>query len=150
MLTIWLRNEQTAFPLTRAVRRTIKRSARGAFRTLGKGGRRAVSVLVCDNAAIRELNAQWRGIDKATDVLSFPMEDDERILGDIVLSLERAYEQAEEYGHSPAREIGFLTVHSMLHLYGYDHIEEADRIEMRAMEEKILTKLGLLRGEEHA
>jgi len=145
MLTIWLRNEQTVFPLTHAVRRTIRRSARGAFKMLGQGGRNAVSVLVCDNAAIKELNAQWRGIDKATDVLSFPMEDGDEMLGDIVLSLEKAYEQAEEYGHSPAREIGFLTVHSMLHLYGYDHIEEEDRAEMRAMEEKILTKLKLLR-----
>lgn len=150
MLTIWLRNEQKLCPLTFAVRRTIKRSIRGAFRALGKGGKKAVSVLVCDNAAIKELNAQWRGMDKETDVLSFPMEDDERILGDIVLSLEKAYEQAKEYGHSPAREIGFLTVHSMLHLYGYDHIEEEDRAEMRAMEEKILTGLGLLRGEAHA
>ncbi len=146
MLKIWLRNEQTAYPLSAAVRRTIRRSARGAFRMLGQGGRRAVSVLVCDNTTIRELNGQWRGIDKATDVLSFPMEDDGKILGDIVLSLEKAYEQAAEYGHSPAREIGFLTVHSMLHLYGYDHIEEEDRQEMRVMEEKILTKIGLLRG----
>ncbi len=149
MLTIWLRNEQKVCPLTFSVRRTIKKSIRGAFRMLGNGERKAVSVLVCDNAAIRELNAQWRGIDRETDVLSFPMEDDERILGDIVLSLEKAYEQAEAYGHSPAREIGFLTVHSMLHLYGYDHIEEEDRIEMRAMEEKILTGLGLMRGEEN-
>ncbi len=145
MLTIWLKNEQTAYPLTFRVRRTIKKSIRMAFRMLGQGGRKAVSVLVCDNAAIRELNAAWRGIDKATDVLSFPMEDEERILGDIVLSLEKAYEQAEEYGHSPAREIGFLTVHSMLHLYGYDHIEEEDRLKMRAMEEKILSALGLWR-----
>ncbi|MBE7025844.1 MAG: rRNA maturation RNase YbeY [Ruminococcaceae bacterium] len=113
---------------------------------LGQKGHHAVSVLVCDNAAIKELNEQWRGIDKATDVLSFPMEDGEKIIGDIVLSLEKAYEQAEEYGHSPAREIGFLTVHSMLHLYGYDHIEEEDRVKMRVMEEKILTKLKLLRG----
>ena len=145
MLTIWLRNEHSVLPLTYSVRRTIKRSARAAFRTLEKGGRRAVSVLVCDNARIRELNAAWRNIDKETDVLSFPLEDDGKMLGDIVLSLEKAFEQAKEYGHSTAREIGFLTVHSMLHLYGYDHIEEKDRIEMRAMEEKILTELGLLR-----
>ena len=145
MLTIWLKNEQTAFPLTRAVRRTIRKSARTAFRHLEKGGRRAVSVLVCDDAEIRTLNATWRGIDKSTDVLSFPMEDDEKMLGDIVLSLETAYRQAAEYGHSPAREIGFLTVHSMLHLYGYDHIEEADRAEMREMEERILSSMGLPR-----
>ncbi len=145
MLTIWLKNEQTTCPLTRAVRRTIRKSARTAFRYLEKGGRRAVSVLICDDARIRTLNATWRGIDKATDVLSFPMEDDGKMLGDIVLSLETAYRQAAEYGHSPAREIGFLTVHSMLHLYGYDHIEEADRIEMRQMEETILSAIGLLR-----
>ncbi len=147
MLTIWLRNEQSVCPLTFSVRRTIKKSARGAFRTLEKGGKRAVSILVCDNARIKELNAAWRNIDKETDVLSFPMEDEGKMLGDIVLSLEKAYEQAEEYGHSAAREIGFLTVHSMLHLYGYDHIEEDDRVEMRKMEEQILTELGLLRGE---
>ena len=146
MLTIWLRNEQTVCPLTFSVKRTIRRSAKKAFAVLAKGEKKkAVSVLVCDNAAIRELNRQWRGIDKETDVLSFPMEDEERMLGDIVLSLEKAYAQAEEYGHSPAREIGFLTVHSMLHLYGYDHIEEEDRVKMRAQEEKILSQLGLLR-----
>ena len=148
MLKIWLRNEQSALPLTFSMRRTIKKSARHAFRTLEKGGNRAVSVLICDNAAIRELNAAWRNIDKETDVLSFPMEDEERMLGDIVISLEKAYSQAEEYGHSPAREVGFLTVHSMLHLYGYDHMEETERKEMRAMEEKILTEIGLLRGTE--
>ncbi len=145
MLTIWLRNEQKVCPLTFAVRRTIRRCAREAFRELDGNGRRAVSVMICDNASIKELNAQWRGMDKETDVLSFPMEDDGKMLGDIVLSLEKAHAQAEEYGHSPAREIGFLTVHSMLHLYGYDHIEEKDRAEMRAMEEKILTRLKLLR-----
>lgn len=149
MLKIWLRNEQKALPLTFSMRRIIKKSARGAFRTLEKGGKRSVSVLVCDNAAIRELNAAWRKIDKETDVLSFPMEDDGVMLGDIVLSLEKAYSQAEEYGHSPAREIGFLTVHSMLHLYGYDHMEEEERKEMRAMEEKILSEIGLLRGTAH-
>ena len=145
MITIWMRNEQTVCPCTFAVRRTIKKSIRGAFRILGKGGRKAVSVLICDNETIKELNATWRNIDKETDVLSFPMEDDERILGDIVLSLEKACQQAEEYGHSPAREIGFLTVHSMLHLYGYDHIEEEDRVKMRKMEEEILSSIGLLR-----
>jgi len=105
-----------------------------------------VNVLLTDNEGIHQINLDMRQIDNPTDVLSFPMEDGEKIIGDIVLSLEKAYEQAEEYGHSPAREIGFLTVHSMLHLYGYDHIEEEDRVKMRVMEEKILTKLKLLRG----
>lgn len=146
MIKIRMRNEQDVLPVTMAVRRTIKKSIRRAVREMG-GGKHEVSVLICDNEAIRELNREWREIDKETDVLSFPMEDDSPLLGDIVLSLEKAYEQAEAYGHSTAREIGFLTVHSMLHLYGYDHIEEEDRVEMRAMEEKILTDIGLLRGE---
>lgn len=146
MVKIRMRNEQSALPVTMAVRRIIKKSIRHTVRTMG-GGKCEVSVLFCDNAAIRDLNRMWREMDKETDVLSFPMEDDSPLLGDIVLSLEKAYAQAEEYGHSTAREIGFLTVHSMLHLYGYDHIEEKDRTEMRAMEEKILQEINLLRGE---
>ncbi len=146
MVKIRIRNEQTVLPASFAVRRTIRRSIRAAVREMG-GENCEVSVLICDNSAIRELNAAWRNIDRETDVLSFPMEDDSPLLGDIVLSLEKACEQAQSYGHSTAREIGFLTVHSMLHLYGYDHIEEADRVKMREMEEKILTKLKFLRDE---
>ena len=142
MVKIRIRNEQTAFPFSFPVRRTIKKCIRGAVREMG-GENCEVSVMIVDNAAIRELNAAWRQIDKETDVLSFPMEDDSPLLGDIVLSLEKAYEQAEEYGHTPAREIGFLTVHSMLHLYGYDHMEEEERVEMR----KMLRSLGLVRDE---
>ncbi|MBQ7036084.1 MAG: rRNA maturation RNase YbeY [Clostridia bacterium] len=147
MIKIRIRNEQSAFPFTLSVRYTIRKCIRGAVREMG-GEKCEVSVMIVDNAAIKELNAQWRNIDRATDVLSFPMGDDSPLLGDIVLSLEKAYEQANEYGHSPAREIGFLTVHSMLHLYGYDHMEEDERVEMRRMEEKILKKLGLVRSME--
>ena len=111
-----------------------------------------------DNNQIKKLNSQYRNKDSATDVLSFPLGDGEDwdvnydtsslILGDIVISVERAIEQAELYNHSLRREIGFLTVHSMLHLLGYDHetggLEEAL---MREREEKILAKLGLTREE---
>lgn len=141
-----MRNEQKMLPFSFPVRRTIKKSIRAAAREMGDK-KCEVSVLVCDNSAIRELNAAWRNIDRETDVLSFPMEDDSPLLGDIVLSLEKAYEQAKEYGHTAAREIGFLTVHSMLHLYGYDHMEEEERAEMRKMEEKILKSIGLIREE---
>ena len=109
-----------------------------------------------DNEGIRELNKKFRQIDKPTDVLSFPLFDfegdceeppiDEIIsnLGDIVISLERAKEQAEEFGHSFKREVAFLTVHSMLHLLGYDHerSEEEDR-EMRAKQSEIMRIMGL-------
>ena len=115
-----------------------------------------VSVTFTDNEGIRELNKKFREIDKPTDVLSFPLLDfdgdceeppiDELIsnLGDIVISLERAKEQADEFGHSFKREVAFLTVHSMLHLLGYDHElgEEEDK-EMRARQSEIMKIMGL-------
>lgn len=149
MTKIRIRNEQKILPFSFSVRRTIKKSIKAAVKEMD-GGNCEVSVLIVDNAVIKELNKQWRDIDRETDVLSFPMEDDSPLLGDVVLSLEKAYEQAKEYGHSTAREIGFLTVHSMLHLYGYDHMEEDERTEMRRMEEKILKSIGLIRAETEA
>ena len=118
-----------------------------------------VSVLITDDAGIHELNRDFRGVDRKTDVLSFPMleyeseekpkeeifPDEDNILGDIVISLETAERQAEEYGHSVLREISFLTVHSMLHLFGYDHETDADKRKMREREEYFLNKLGLVR-----
>ena len=115
-----------------------------------------VSVTFTDNEGLRELNKKFREIDKPTDVLSFPLLDfdgdceeppiDELIsnLGDIVISLERAKEQADEFGHSFKREVAFLTVHSMLHLLGYDHElgEEEDK-EMRARQSEIMKIMGL-------
>ena len=120
-----------------------------------------VSVLFVDDEEIRLYNHEHRGIDRATDVLSFPMleydeggeiisEDvgfgDVLLLGDIVLSLERAKVQAEDYGHSFEREVGFLCAHSVLHLLGYDHEDdEESRLEMREKEEKALSALELVR-----
>ena len=127
-----------------------------------------VDVLLTDNEAIREINLSERGIDAPTDVLSFPtaeypapgdfsrMEEDlslfhpetgELLLGDMVISLEKVLSQAEEYGHSVKRELAFLTAHSMYHLMGYDHMEEADRLVMEEKQEALLTKLGITRGE---
>ena len=116
-----------------------------------------ISVTVTDNIHIHELNREYRGVDRPTDVLSFPMysfTDDDMpeegpapvVLGDIVISVERAKEQAVEYGHSFQREISFLTVHSVLHLLGYDHevSEKADN-EMFSLQDKIMDKLGILR-----
>ena len=113
-----------------------------------------VSVTFCDNEEIRELNRKFRNIDRATDVLSFPLFDDEGMdahveeldcmLGDIVLSLERALEQAVEYGHSFEREVAFLTVHSVLHLLGYDHeMSEEDEADMRRRQTEITERMGL-------
>lgn len=108
---------------------------------------------------IRKINKKYRKIDKATDVLSFPMfekdELDEKIkngdfpyedvLGDVIISIEKVREQAEEYGHSFERELSYMLVHGFYHLMGYDHIEEADKKKMRPKEEKVLTELKIER-----
>ena len=114
-----------------------------------------LSVTFTDNEGIRAINKSYRDIDSATDVLSFPLVDfeggeeppmDEPLLplGDIVISLERAREQAEEFGHSYERELAFLTVHSMLHLLGYDHVNsEEEDLDMRRRQKEILEGMGL-------
>ncbi len=120
-----------------------------------------ISVTLCDDEYITSLNEEYMKRQGPTDVLSFPMlsfdekrniyedsiefNEENLMLGDIVISLERAAFQAEEYGHSMKREVGFLTVHSMLHLLGYDHMEDAEREEMQAKEKKILTAMNLPR-----
>lgn len=112
-----------------------------------------VSVSFVDEETIQELNRTYRDVDSITDVLSFPQFDDlaelpeEGIfsLGDVVICQQRAREQAEEFGHSYERELIYLFTHSMLHLLGYDHMEEEDQREMRAQEEAVMTYLGLVR-----
>lgn len=114
-----------------------------------------VSITLTDDENIHELNKKYRGIDRATDVLSFAFRESAEpqilnsefeILGDIIISVERAKIQAEEFNHSFLREIIFLEVHGLLHLLGYDHIEEADRIEMEEEQRFIMNKLGIGRN----
>lgn len=113
-----------------------------------------VSVSFVDDQQIREMNARYRGVDSATDVLSFPLgeggvydtnhETGAKLLGDIVISMPHAVRQAEAYGHSLEREVGYLTAHSMLHLLGYDHERGGlDRVRMREKEELVMQRLGL-------
>ena len=102
-----------------------------------------VSVALVDNEHIQQLNKRYRQQDQITDVLSFPQDDE--LLGDIIISLPRAESQAREYGHSLAREVGFLTVHGMLHLLGYDHQDQQSKMVMRKKEEQILAELDLSR-----
>ncbi len=125
-----------------------------------------VDILLTDNASICEINRENRGIDAPTDVLSFPVtqysrpaafeeleqqpgcfhpETGELLLGDIVVSLERVISQAEEYGHSRERELGFLIAHSMLHLFGYDHMQQQERETMEKKQREILEGIGLKR-----
>ena len=111
-----------------------------------------ISLLFVDNNEIREINKDTRGIDKVTDVLSFPMLSDdfdieleEESLGDIVISLERAFEQSKEYNHSFERELSYMVVHGFYHLMGYDHMEEEEKKIMRQKEENVLQKLNITR-----
>ncbi|MBQ4573930.1 MAG: rRNA maturation RNase YbeY [Clostridia bacterium] len=154
--TIYITNEQKLIPVTPALRTLIKKAITGALKYEEIEDAAEVSVTLVDNARIHELNLEHRDVDRPTDVLSFPMFEDEGldedealgelILGDIVLSLERAKEQAEEYGHSFERECAFLCVHSVLHLLGYDHeISEEEEKEMFAKQEAILQELGITR-----
>ena len=113
----------------------------------------AISVTLTDNETIHKLNLQYRGIDRATDVLSFAFRESEEPeiqgtieeLGEIIISVERAQEQSQEYGHSFKREIIFLTIHGMLHLLGYDHMEETERQEMEQEQKIIMERLGINR-----
>ncbi len=109
-----------------------------------------VSLTICDNECIRELNKEFRDIDAPTDVLSFPTLDFDMpgysMLGDIIISLERATAQAEEYGHSLLRELCFLSVHSALHLLGYDHVDDEEgRIYMEKRQNEVLEHFGISR-----
>ena len=153
-------NDQKKAEVPKGIRLLIRRCCNAVLQEENFGADAEVSVRFVDNVTIKELNSQYRNIDKETDVLSFPLGENgeydvnldtgAKLLGDIVISVEKAIEQADTYNHSLQREIGFLTVHSMLHLLGYDHEcggLEQDR--MRSKEEEVLTKIGLKRDNSH-
>ena len=153
-LKIYFENNQDKETITYRLKMLIRRAVEETLAYEGVEDDCEVSVTFCDNEEIRELNLRFRNIDRATDVLSFPLFDDDGMdahveeldcmLGDIVLSLERARQQAEEYGHSFEREVAFLTVHSTLHLLGYDHeTGEEDEKDMRARQTAIVESMGL-------
>ncbi len=142
-LKIYFENEQDKEPIYYSLKILLRRAIEATLAYEGVDKNCEVSVTFTDNEKIHALNKKFRNIDHATDVLSFPLFEDV-MLGDIVLSLERAKEQAEEFGHSFEREAAFLTVHSMLHLLGYDHeTSEADDMDMRRRQTTIMENLGL-------
>ncbi len=162
MAEIIIENEQEKVEISNDIEKTIEAVIEYTLKYEECDFDAEVSVTVVDNEDIREINRDTRNIDASTDVLSFPMlyfdengdiidsdfdmDGDNLILGDIVISAERAKEQAKEFGHSFRREIAFLTVHSMLHLLGYDHVDdpEGEKI-MFGKQEDILNKLGITR-----
>jgi probable rRNA maturation factor len=163
-----IENEQTLIEIDEMLIKAISDTIRYTLEDQNVSYEGEVSVLLVDNETIRGINRDTRNIDAETDVLSFPMIDyepgktynelysshefgveyfdgDALVLGDVVLSMEKAIEQAEEYGHSIKREVCYLVLHSVLHLLGYDHLNEYDKIRMRAEEEKILNALEITR-----
>lgn len=147
-------NSQKIRRLPFGAKRLIKRSCAAALAYEGFNFSAEINVTFVDDKVIKELNKEFRNIDKATDVLSFPLgengeydlnpETNAAMLGDVVISVEHAVSQADTYGHSIKRELAFLTVHSILHLLGYDHVnsDEEDRI-MRSKQSAILDSIGL-------
>ncbi len=150
-------NKQKTVKIPTGVRLLIRRCCHAVLELEGFEGSAEVDVSLVDNEQIRAINREQRNLDVPTDVLSFPLGEggvyDQNpatgayMLGDIVISLERAEAQAEEYGHSFQREVGYLTVHSMLHLLGYDHVDGGlEAVRMREKEEAVMLQVGLPRG----
>lgn len=153
---IYFTNDQDKEPVTYKLKMLMRRAVEATLDHEQYSNPCEVSLTFTDNDKIHELNKQYRNVDRPTDVLSFPLTDysgesgepmaDEPVvsLGDIVISLEKAKEQAQLYGHSFERETAFLCVHSMLHLLGYDHeTSEEDETDMRARQHKIMDEMGM-------
>lgn len=149
-------NKQKTVKIPTGLRMIIRRCCHATLVLEQFDGAAEVEVSIVDNQQIREINAEHRQLDQVTDVLSFPLGEDgtydvnpatgAKMLGDIVLSLERAAEQADSFGHTLQREVGYLTTHSMLHLLGYDHVGGGiEAVRMREKEEAVMTRVGLPR-----
>ncbi len=153
-IRVIISNRQKQVKIPTGLRMLIRRCCHAVLQMESFPDPAEISVSFVDNEQIREMNRQYREKDSNTDVLSFPMgengqydvnhETGAKILGDIVISMPRAVEQAQAYGHSLEREVGYLTAHSMLHLLGYDHEKGGlDRVRMREKEERVMQELGL-------
>ncbi len=152
-----IENKQKTVRIPTGMRLLMRRCCHAVLVMEGFEGSAEVDVSIVDNDQIRIINKKQRKIDAATDVLSFPLGEngvydknpatDAYMLGDIVISVQRAAEQAEQFGHSLQREVGYLTTHSMLHLLGYDHVNGGlEAVHMREKEEKVMTSMGLPRN----
>lgn len=156
-LKVLISNKQSEVKIPTGIRLLIRRCCHAVLAHEGFKGSAEISVSFVSNDEIRSLNGKYRNKDSVTDVLSFPLgengiydknvETGAFMLGDIVISMQRAMEQAKMFGHSLEREVGFLTVHSMFHLLGYDHEQGGiQAVKMRELEEAVLTTLGISRG----
>lgn len=159
-IKVIITNDQKEIKIPTGVRMLIRRCCNAVLVNEHFEGSAEISVRFVSDEVIHELNREYRNVDRSTDVLSFPLGENgvydinhdtgAKILGDIVISMQHAVKQAELYGHSLQREIAFLTVHSMLHLLGYDHEAEGlEMVRMREKEETVLTQLGLKRNDSY-
>lgn len=151
-MLILIDNSNEDIKISEEMEQLIEKSIETAFVYLDMGTDYEISISIVTAEEIRDLNNQYRGVDKATDVLSFPLYErgdipESGMLGDIVISSEKIKQQAVEFGHSEEREFIYLTIHSLLHLLGYDHIEEDERKEMRTKEKGIMKKIGIFKNE---
>ena len=152
-IRVVITNKQKTVKIPTGIRMLVRRCCNAVLQLEKFEGPAEISVTFTDNKGIRELNKQYRNKDIETGVLSFPMgengvydtdmETGAKILGDVVISMEKARDQAELFGHSLQREVGYLTAHSVLHLLGYDHMENLEKVRMREKEELIMEQLGL-------
>lgn len=149
-MEIYIDNRQSLVDISQESHSLFEKVIRESLLVEGKSLDVEVSLSLVDNEEIRELNREYRGVDRETDVLSFPLEDDFGIdlplLGDIIISVEKALEQSQDYGHSLERELAYLTAHSMFHLMGYDHMSDKEKEEMRNKEKLVMSNLGLFKA----
>jgi probable rRNA maturation factor len=147
-------NRQSRETITLEMKDTLRTVAKACLLRTGRGTHYEISLTLVDDSTIHRLNQKYRGVDRPTDVLSFAFEEGETLalpgaalpmLGEIVISAERAQAQAQTYGHSFRREMAFLMAHGMLHLLGYDHQTEEERSIMEALQRQILSVLGIHR-----
>lgn len=148
-MKIYYDDRQDDIEITEEIKNLIEKSIAAVLKVENLDENVEVSVSFVGDDEIRDLNREYRGVDKSTDVLSFPMDDefiiDNRILGDVIINTRRVMEQAEELGHSNERELSYLTVHSILHLLGYDHMGDEDKKEMREREKLAMKELSIYR-----
>ena len=150
-MQILIDNRQDKVSIDDDIYDVIEKVAKECLKLEGKGLNFEVSVSFVDNEEIQKLNRDYRNVDSPTDVLSFPMDDEETdlyipLLGDIVISAERALEQATEFGHSFLREVAYLAAHSMFHLMGYDHMNDEEKQTMRQKEKEVMKALGIFKN----
>ena len=152
-MQIFFENSQNKVEISESLLTKLQAGLDAVAKLHKLGPEAEVSLTLVDDAEIHSLNREYRGVDRPTDVLSFALDEgdepeqfdgpEEHLLGDIVISAEAAVRQGEEFGHGLERELVYLAVHSLLHLLGYDHMEEADRKIMRAKEEEAMREIQL-------